>query len=93
VSSCSWLQGRFGLVDQQRESRRIARRHFRQNLAVQAHPGHFQAVHELAVGKARLPAARVDAHNPQRTEFALLVFAADVSVFERLLDGFLRRAI
>src|ERR1039457_2971328 len=92
-SSSHRLQGRFGLLYQQAEVRRVAGRHFGQYLAVQIHARRFQAVHEFAVGDTGLPATRVDAHDPQRTEFALLVLASDVGISEGLLDGFLRRAV
>ena len=66
---------------------------FGQHLSVQVDTGLLQTVHELAVRNARRPASSIDADNPQRTEFALLVFAANVAMTERAFDRFLGGAV
>src|SRR5581483_1629304 len=86
-------QGALCRVDQLAESRFIVQRHFRQNLAIQFQTRRLQTVQELAVAHARLAASRVDAHDPQRTIFALLVLPPDVGEFETALYRFLRGAI
>src|SRR5690606_23792771 len=60
-----------------------------QHLAVEGDAGLHQAIHEAAVADAVGARRRVDAGDPQRTEIALLLLAADVGVLQRLRDRLL----
>src|SRR3546814_283173 len=62
---------------------------FRSHLAVEGYACLHQAVHEAAVADAVGAGRRVDAGDPQRTEIALLLLAADVGVLQRLRDRLL----
>jgi len=81
------------LVDQCAESGWIVHGHIGQDLAIQIHAGFLQSVHETAVGHVGLLAGGSDAHNPQRSEIALLEAAALIAVTQRLLDRFLCGAV
>src|SRR4051812_42290190 len=51
-----------------------------EHLAVDRDAGLPEAVHQAAVAHAVLASGRVDAHDPERAEIALLLLAADVGV-------------
>src|SRR5690606_20484975 len=85
----SGRQGALGLLGQRRNPGRVVHGDVRQHLAVQGDAGLQQAVHETAVAQAVAAGSRVDAGDPQRTEIALLLLAADVGVLLRLDDRLL----
>src|SRR4249919_724440 len=60
-----------------------------QGLAVQRDVRLQQAIHEAAVAQAVHAGRGVDTHDPQRTELALALLAADVCVLGSLGDGLL----
>ena len=64
-----------------------------QNLPVQLDSGPLQTVDELAVADSHFPAGGINAHNPKRTEIALLEPTAHISVTERLFNRFLGGAV
>src|SRR5690606_26076844 len=72
------------LFSQRRKTRRVVHGDVRQHLAVQGDAGLGQAVHEAAVAQAVDAGRRVDAGDPQRTEVALLLLAANVGVLQCL---------
>src|SRR6185312_2653998 len=63
-----------------------------QHLAVDRDAGLQQAVDQAAVGQAELTGRRIDTHDPQGMELALLLLAADVRVLASLDDGLVRYA-
>src|SRR6185312_11991852 len=65
-------QSRFSLFGQTFKASGISDRQLRQNLAVQFHPGLLKPADELAVAEPVQLGGGADAHNPQRTELALL---------------------
>src|SRR5690606_22867462 len=77
------------LFGQGRKPGRVVHGDVRQHLAIQGDAGLEQAVHEAAVAHAVDARRRVDAGDPQRTEIALLLLAADVRVLAGLDDGLL----
>src|SRR5581483_8450438 len=79
------------LVDERRKRRGIVDREIGEDLPVHFDAGELQPVHERVVVHVVLMRARVDAHDPQATEVALLVLAIAVRVLPTALHGFLRR--
>src|SRR3546814_2434457 len=77
------------LFRQRGKAGRVVHGDVRQHLAVEGDAGLHQAVHEAAVADAVGAGRRVDAGDPQRTEIALLLLAADVGVLQRLRDRLL----
>src|SRR5690606_39049224 len=80
------------LLGQRGKPGRVVHGDVRQHLAVQGDAGLGQAVHEAAVAQAVHARGGVDAGDPQRTEVALLLLAADVGVLQGLGDGLLGNA-
>src|SRR5690606_4833328 len=80
------------LFGQRGKTRRVVHGDVRQHLAVEGDAGLEQAVHEAAVAQAVDAGRRIDAGDPQRTEVALLLLAADVGVLTRLDDHLIRDA-
>src|SRR5690606_33981298 len=77
------------LLRQRGKAGRVVHGDVRQHLAVEGDAGLHQAVHDAAVADAVGAGRRVDAGDPQRTEIALLLLAADVGVLQRLRDRLL----
>src|SRR5690606_27098878 len=77
------------LFRQRGKAGRVMHGDVRQHLAVEGDAGLHQAVHEAAVADAVCARRRVDAGDPQRTEIALLLLAADLGVLQRLGDRLL----
>src|SRR5690606_11059035 len=86
-------QSALGLLCQRGKAGGIVHRDISQHLAVQGDTGLQQAVDEAAVADTVGAGSRVDAGDPQRTEVALLLLAADVGVLARLDDRLLGDAI
>src|SRR5690606_25923056 len=82
-------QSALRLLRQRGKPGRVVHGDVRQHLAVQGDAGLQQAVDEAAVAQAVGAGSRVDAGDPQRTEVALLLLAADVGVLLRLDDRLL----
>src|SRR6478672_8151695 len=72
------------LFRQRRKTHGVVHGDVRQHLAVQGDAGLHQAVHEAAVADAVDARGGVDARDPQRTELALALLAADVGVLQGL---------
>src|SRR3954447_4305994 len=71
----------------------IVHRNFGEHFAIQIDARAFQSADKFAVGNIGAAACRIDAHNPQRAEIALLQSTPDEAVAQSLLDGFLRGSI
>src|SRR5260370_71885 len=84
---------RFGFVDQDGKSGFVLQRDLGQHLAIQIDAALLQTADEFTIRNSRGPASGADAHDPQRTEIALLQAASLVRVALRLLDRFLRGAV
>src|SRR5207342_3902149 len=82
-------ESRLGLLGDLAERRDVVDRDVGQGLAVQLDVRLQQAVHEAAVAQAVHAGGGVDAHDPQRTELALALLAADIRVLGSLGDGLL----
>src|SRR3954462_8033334 len=78
------------LFDERRKGSRIVDRAIREDLTVPWDAGELEAVHERVVVHVVLMRARVDAHDPEAAEIALLVLAIAVRVLPAALDGLLR---
>src|SRR5687768_2002974 len=78
-----------GLLGDHAEGGRVVDGDVGQGLAVQGDTGLQQTVHEAAVAQAVQAGRRIDADDPQRTELALALLAADVRVLGGLGDGLL----
>src|SRR5690606_3579246 len=87
--SASGREGALGLLGDLAEGGDVVHREVGQGLAVELDVGLLQAVHQTAVAQAVLTGRRVDAHDPQAAELALLLLAADVGVLLRLGDRLL----
>ncbi len=83
----------FGAADKRLETRRVVDGDIGEHFTIEFDARALESTHELAVGNLRLAASGVDAHDPQRAEIALLEPAADVTVTQRLFNGFLRGAV
>src|SRR5512134_1712512 len=79
-----------GRLHQRAEALGVARRDVGQGLAVQLHARPLEPGHELAVAHVVRPRRRVDAHDPQAAEVALLALAADVREVAGAVDRLLR---
>src|SRR6185437_11286909 len=86
-------QAGLGLLGNRAKRRDVMHGEVRQHLAVDGDAGLAEAVDQAAVGQAELARGRVDAHDPQRAELALLLLAADVGVLLGLGDGLLGDAV
>src|SRR5262245_21059351 len=75
------------------ESLRLVDGQVGENFPIQVNPGHFQAMHKLAVIQPVQPRRSADADDPERTVITLLDLAPDVSEFERALNRFSHRTI
>src|SRR5690606_36179578 len=82
-------QSALGLLCQRGKAGRIVHGDISQHLAGQGDTGLQQADDEAAVACAVGAGSRADAGDPQRTEVALLLLAADVGVLTRLDDRLL----
>jgi hypothetical protein len=89
----TYARGGLGLLGDLAERRDVVDRDVGQGLAVQLDVRLQQAVHEAAVAQAVHAGRGVDAHDPQRTELALALLAADVRVLRGLRDRLLGDAI
>ena len=74
------LYGRLCLLSQGCERCGIGDGQLGEHLAVDVHAGDLQAVHHLGIGQAVQAGRRVDAGDPQATEVALLLLAADICI-------------
>src|SRR6185437_4813864 len=89
-SSC---QAGLGLLGDRAKRRDIVHGEIRQHLAVDGDAGFAEAVDQTAVGQPELTRGRVDAHDPQGAELALLLLAADIGVLLGLGNGLLGNAV
>jgi hypothetical protein len=87
------LVSSLGLLDQRLETGGVINGYVGQNLPVKINASAFKAVDEQAIGNLRSPARRVDTHDPQRAEIALLQTSTDIAIAKRLLDSFLGRTV
>src|SRR5215831_14352911 len=83
------VQRGFGLGYKRAKSGRVVECDIGQDFPVKFNPGFLQPIHKAAVRDVRCAAGRADAHDPQRTEVALLESPPDVAVTERLLNRLL----
>src|SRR6185437_9117914 len=86
-------QAGLGLLGDRAKRRDVVHGEIRQYLAVDGDAGLAETVDQAAVGQPELARGRVDAHDPQGAELALLLLAADVGVLLGLGDGLLGNAI
>src|SRR5690348_823461 len=91
--NASSSQAGLGLLGNRTKRRDVVHGEIRQHLAVDGDAGLVEARDQAAVGQPELARGRVDAHDPQRAELALLLLAADVGVLLGLGDGLLGNAI
>src|SRR5690348_15945778 len=91
--NASSSQAGLGLLGDRAKRRDVVHGEIRQHLAVDGDAGFVEARDQAAVGQSELARGRVDAHDPQRAELALLLLAADVGVLLGLGDGLLGNAI
>src|SRR5687768_17174916 len=77
------------LLCQRRKTLRVVHGDVRQHLAIEGDAGLQQAVDKSAVTHAVDAGRRIDAGDPQRTEIALLLLAANVGVLQRPGDRLL----
>src|SRR6185503_3780347 len=89
VRGCLSGRGLPGFLGKTSERLGVADGDVREHLAVKLDAGRLEAVHELAVAHALLPRGRVDAHDPEPPEVALLVAPVAVRVRIRLDERFL----
>src|SRR5712671_3563184 len=85
--------GALRLLGEAFKSARILYRQVGQNLAVEFHSSHFQAVDELVVAHPIQFGGGADAHDPQRAILPLALLASGVGELEAALDGFFRGAV
>src|SRR5690606_35200762 len=71
-----------GDANQLREGVCIIDRQISQHLAVDFHTSKFEAMHQLAVGKAVEASCRVDAHDPKIAEVTLSLTAVTICIRE-----------
>src|SRR6516162_1132859 len=86
-------EGGLCLLRQSAERRRVVHRDVGKHLAVDLHASFIQSVDDAAVGKSVYPCGRVDARDPQRAEFALVLPPVAVRILPRLDDRLLRRTV
>src|SRR5690242_11441374 len=91
--NASSSQAGLGLLGDRTKRRDVVHGEIRQHLAVDGDAGLAEARDQAAVGQPELARGRVDAHDPQCAELALLLLAADVGVLLGLGDGLLGNAI
>src|SRR5260370_40847488 len=77
---------RFGFVDQDGKSGFVLQGDLGQHLAIQIDAALLQTADEFTIRNSGVPAGRADAHDPQRTESALLQAASPAHVAWRLPD-------
>src|SRR5215210_4049968 len=86
LGSCRGLERGFRLLGDLAERGRITHGQVGQDLPVELDPRLAAAGHELVVREPFGARGRVDAHDPQPPERALLVLPVAVRVYERMLD-------
>src|SRR5215472_16180428 len=86
-------EGGLCLLRQRTKGRRVVHRDVSEYLAVDLHAGLVQSVDDAAVREAIDTRRRVDARDPERAEFALVLPPVAIGVLPGLDDGLLRRAI
>src|ERR1044071_8381151 len=79
------------LLGERRKRRRIVHREIGENLSIDFDAGELEPVDECVVVHVVLMRTRIDPHDPQLTEIALLILAIAVGVFPGALDGLLGR--
>src|SRR3954447_1232008 len=89
----SGAERRLGALGNRPESLRILDGEIGEHLAVERDLGLLQPGDELVVREPVRPRGRVDAHDPESAERALLVLAVAIRVRERVVDLLLRVAV
>src|SRR5262245_42482209 len=87
------LRRAFGLFGKAGKCGRARHRELRKTLAVERDAGVLEPVDHLPVGESVLARRRIDAHDPQPPEIALLATPPDERVLQRSIDRFLSGAI
>src|SRR4029434_4352233 len=83
----------FGLRGDRGERRRLRHGEIREHLAVERVARQLETADPLRVVETVLARGRVDAHDPEPAELALLVLAADIRVLRGGVDRLFRGAI